>query len=382
MNKLITFLSFIILVSSCKSEQTNKNALPKDVEEITEVVIEKLEYATCFAISEQDGIKKLIIKDPFASYETEQTFVLLKKGQVYKSKTNEVILNVPLESVIPFSTSYLGMIDTLGELNSIVGVENENYIYNPNLIERINNKKVKVVGSSEQLNLESILTTSPDALITIGSPGETAKQIQKIAAAGIPYINNYDWQESHPLGKAEWVKFFGALYNKEKEANAIFNFIEKNYNQLMTQKKEQKPSVLFSSLYNGVWYIPGGNSYASQFVKDAGGTYPWIGDSTKGSLPLSFETIVNKQTSPDIWLNPNYTSLESMKQDDNRYQRFISSVSGRIYLQDKKSTPFLGNDYWEKGALRADIVLKDYIELFKLENCNDSSLVFFQKIKQ
>ena len=380
MNKLLAFLSFIVLISSCVTEDEGKiTSTEKDNKGTT---ISRLKYATCFEITELNNIKKLIIKNPFEDFKTEQIFILLKKGQKYKPKVNETILHIPLKKIIPFSTSYLSMIDTLGELNSIVAIENENYIYNQQLLERVNTKKVKAIGSIEQLNLETILTTSPDALITIGSPGQTAKQIQKIASSGIPYINNYDWQESHPLGKAEWVKFFGALYDKEEEANNIFNFIAKNYNELKKQNKTQQPSVLFSSLYNGVWYIPGGQSYASQFVKDAGGTYPWNNDTTKGSLALSFETIVNKQTEPNIWLTPNYVSLESMKSDDNRYLPFINSVKGRIYLQDKKSTPFLGNDYWEKGALRADLVLKDYIELFKLEGCNDDSLYFFQKIKQ
>lgn len=379
MNKFITLI-FLFIFFSCQTEKEEKNTKKLNTPEDSKITKSNLKYSKCFEIMEQDNIKKLIIHDPFLDYKIQKTFILLKADQNYTPLDNEIIIKVPIETIIPFSTSYLSMIDTLGELNSIVAIENKNYVYNPELLKRITNKEVKTIGSIDQLNIESVIMSAPDLIITIGNPGETSKQIQKIEKAGIPHINNYDWQETHPLGKAEWIKFFGALYNKEEEANQIFNFIESNYNQLKKQRKKNNPNVLFSSLYNGVWYIPGGNSYGSQFLKDAGGSYPWINDSTTGSLPLSFETIANKQSNPDIWLSPNYNNINEMVNDDNRYTPFLNSAKGRIYKQNKRTTILGGNDYWEKGALRADLVLKDYIELFQLDSCNDDSLLFFNKV--
>lgn len=380
MNKIILLLLFPFLFS-CQIEQEQKNLKEDLVPVQSEIKNRQLKYSQCFELIEQGQIKKLIIRDPFLDYKIQQTIVLLKKEQNYTLLENEIALQVPIQTVIPFSTSYLSMIDTLGELNSITAIENKNYIYNPQLLKRIAAKKVKVIGGIDQLNIESVIVSIPDLIITIGNPGETSKQIQKLEKAGIPYINNYDWQETHPLGKSEWIKFFGALYDKEEQANQIFDFIEANYIRLRDKTKENNPNVLFSSLYNGVWYIPGGNSYGSQFLKDAGGSYPWINDSTTGSLPLSFETIANKISNPDIWLSPNYSYLKDMTNDDSRYFSFLNSVKGRVYKQDKRITSLGGNDYWEKGALRADLVLKDYIELFQLDNCNEDSLFFFNKIK-
>lgn len=380
MNKLIVVL-LLPLLFSCETQPEENLPIEKVVSINSEIIKSKLKYSKCFEIVKQNDIKKMIIHNPFLAYEIEQTIVLLTEGQVYQTLENETVIQVPLKTVIPFSTSYLSMIDTLGELNSIIAVENENYVYNPDLLKRIAAQEVKSTGSIDQLNIESIIMSAPDLLITIGNSGETSKQIQKLKSAGILFVNNYDWQETHPLGKAEWIKFFGALYDKEELANEIFDFIEVNYNQLKSKSKENSPNVLFSSLYNGVWYIPGGNSYGSQFLKDAGGVYPWMGDSTVGSLPLSFETIANKISNPDIWLSPNYSKLEDMINDDSRYAPFMHAVNDRIYKQNKRSTPFGGNDYWEKGALRADLVLKDYIELFRLEDCNEDKLFFFNKLK-
>ncbi len=370
-----------LVLFSCTEEQ-RVNEVVEDLS-ITapSVIATKIKYSKNFKILEENGVKKLQILDPFSNYTVQQTAVLLKKGQVYNPLEGEFIVRIPIESVIPFSTSYISMIDTLSGMNSIIAVENKNYIYNKRLLNKIKDGEVQSIGAINQLDLEAILTLQPDALITIGNSGEQPQQIQKLIRAGIPQINNYDWKENHPLGKAEWIKFFGILYEKEAEANAIFEGVESNYIRYKNLAKSNKPNVLFSSLYNGTWYIPGGNSYASQFVKDAGGTYPWIDDSSTGSLPLSFETVANKQATPDIWINPNYSYLKDMTSDDSRYFSFLKSVRGNVYGSTKRLTPNGGNDYWEIGTLRPDLVLKDYIELFKLDKCREDSLFFFKKIQ-
>ena len=378
MNKIIVLLLLPLLYACQPQPEEATSSLNTPVKKADTTL---LKYSKCFELIKENDIKKLIIRDPFLNYSVQQTVVLVKEGQQYTPLADELIISIPIQTIIPFSTSYLSMLDTLGVLNSIIAVENKNYIYNPSLLARITDEKVKITGNIEQLNIEAILLANPSVLVTIGSPGETPKQLQKLKKAGIPAINNYDWKENHPLGKAEWIKFFGALYDKDEEANRIFDYIEANYNQLKNKPKTTTPNVLFSSLYNGIWYVPGGNSYGSQFLKDAGGTYPWISDTTTGSIILSFETIANKQANPDIWLSPNYSSINDMINDDSRYAPFFKAVKNRVYIQDKRTTPMGGNDYWEKGALRADLVLKDYIELFKLDSCNDESLYFFKTIK-
>lgn len=373
MIRLINSFIIILVIASCNS--INDYTYSK------ENSISDVKYSKCFDIILDDNIKKLIIYNPFFNYKKEQTIVLLNKNQNYKKKPGEIVLETPIKSIIPFSVSYLNMIDTLGFINSIIGVENKKYIYNKKVLNRIEQEKIKQIGGINQLNLEYILSNKPDILITIGNKGGVPKQLEKLKKANITYINNYDWQETHPLGKAEWIKFFGVLYNKEDLADEIFEKIEQNYLKLKKQIQEtNKVNVLFSSIYNGTWYIPGGNSYNSKLVKDAGGTYPWSNNNSTGSLPLSIETIVAKQIKLDIWINPNYSSIKDMITDDERYLTFLDSVKKRVYVQNKRITTYGGNDYWESGSLRPDIVLKDYIEMFKLDDCNEDSLFFFNKL--
>ncbi len=377
--RIIILVFTLFLFFSCHQE-VKENKKTKHLEANNSQSNQQLSYAKGFELKVEGNIQKLIIKDPFNGYTTQKKYALVHKKDNYTPKKNEIVLTVPLKRVIPFSTSFLSMIDTLGEINSIVGVENKSYIYNPKILNKIEEKKVGIIGSIGQLDLEKVLSVNPQVLISIGSTGETPKTVQKLEKARIISINNYDWQEKHPLGKAEWIKFFGALYDKQDEATKIFNFIASNYTSLKNRQQQKPVNVLFSSPYSGTWYIPGGKSYGAQFLKDANGTYAWSKDTSTGSLPLSFETIVNQQKEADIWLSPNYNSITEMVSDDSRYLPFLNKVENRVYSQNKRINSLGGNDYWEKGALRPDLVLKDYIELFKLDNCISDSLFFFEKL--
>ncbi len=71
------------------------------------------------------------------------------------------------------------------------------------------------------------------------------KSLQTIKKTGIPVLINADWTETHPLGKAEWIKFFGALYNKNELAERLFNTIETNYTEAkkIAQNTTTQPTI-------------------------------------------------------------------------------------------------------------------------------------------
>ena len=372
----------LILFTSCQNQEENQEQVSTpSTEKQNQLSTKNIKYATCFSLITEDNIRKIKIKNPFNNYEIQQTIVLLPKGKQYEEKQGEIVVSIPIQSIVPFSASYISMIDTLGALQTIAGIDNKNYIYNPKLQQRIKEGAVKELGNISTLNFEQMATLHPEVVVYTGYSGEESKISQKLTAMGISNLLNYDWKETHPLGRAEWIKFFGALYNKEQEANQIFDYIEQKYLAIKEQPKEQEPQVLFNSLYNGVWYVPGGESYVAQLVLDAGGIYPWASDESTGSLPLSFETIVSEASTPDVWLNTNFTSVQEMLQADERYSLFLKSVGDRLFNQNKRLSPLGGNDYFETGVLRPDIVLNDYIQMFQNESCTTSDLYFFTKLK-
>jgi len=384
MYKIIPILFIAIhLLGACKNKNTkhlpSENTTESKKENTTPITVS---YAKCFLIKKENGVTKIIIKNPDDGYKTQQEIVLLPKGVNYnKNNEEEILISVPVQKIIPFSASYLAMLDTLGVQHSIVGIDNPNYIFNTKVLEGVENKKIAVVGGLNQLNIEKVISLSPNVIMNGNVFGDANNNLAKLNKIGIPAIFNYDWKEAHPLGRAEWIKVFGALYQKEKEANSIFSDIEKKYKKEKTQATEEKPTVLFGALYNGVWYIPGGGSYVAQLVKDAKGDYPWISTKESGSLSLSFESVFAKYNKVDVWLNPNFNTITALLENDERYAHFVKLSKQNIFNNNKRVTPMGGNDYYERGTLRPDLILRDYNIIFSHDTANYNATTFFTKIK-
>lgn len=122
----------------------------------------------------------------------------------------------------------------------------------------------------------------------------------------MPVVLNKEYLEKNPLGRSEWLKFMALFYNKEALANEYFNEISQAYLQMsaMAQKTKEKPTVFLGLPDRGIWYVPGGNSFMSQLIQDAGGNYLWKDLPQNGSVPLDLELVLAKAQKADFWFNP------------------------------------------------------------------------------
>ena len=136
---------------------------------------------------------------------------------------------------------------------------------------------------------------------------------------GIPVLLNGDWIEETPLGRAEWIKFFGVLFNKEKEADSIFNDIENNYLEAknIALKTTNTPTVISGGLFKDIWNLPAGDSFEAAFLKDANTNYLWENSKGKGSLSLNIENVFEKGKDADIWISPGfYATMEDLEKEN------------------------------------------------------------------
>src|SRR5690606_26143268 len=99
---------------------------------------------------------------------------------------------------------------------------------------------------------------------------------------------NGDWNEQTPLGKAEWIKFFGALFGLESKAEEIFSGIEEDYlaTSALATTAQYRPTVLIGGMFETRWNVPRGESWGAIFIRDAQGQYLWEETKGTGSLPL------------------------------------------------------------------------------------------------
>ena len=182
------------------------------------------------------------------------------------------------------------------------------------------------------------------------------------------------------MGKAEWIKFFGVLLNKEKEADSIFNQIASEYHKVkeLTNRVTIKPSVLSGALYKDVWYMPAGESWAAQFLEDAGVNYHWKDSEGSGSLSLSLESVLEKGSQADFWISPSqFTSYTEMEESNSHYLEFTAFKNKKVFTFANTKGATGGLLYYELAPQRPDLVLKDLVHIFHPELVPSHSPYFF-----
>jgi len=377
------FISFII----CLSLFTCKNEPSKQLSDILQGNQLELKYAKGFSVKNYGTYKTLEIKSPWPNADKKYQFALLKEGYDVDFWTTErqrfeAVITLPVQNIVVTSTTHIPALELLGVEQTLVGFPGTDYVSSEKTRVRIDNGSIRELGKNEGINTEVLLELHPDVVVAFGVDG-TNKSMEIIEKAGIPVIYNGDWVEKSPLAKAEWIKLFGALYNKEKEADSIFNQIERDYLEAKTiaSKATFKPTVLCGAMYKDVWYLPNGTSPEAQFLKDANVNYLWKETTNTGSLALSFEAVFNKAKDAQLWLSPSYyTSYKDLEKSNSHYTQFNAFQNKSIFSFSNTTGKTGGVIYYEMGIARPDLVLKDMIKICHPELLSDYETTFFKPL--
>ncbi len=379
--KIFLFFVSIIMLSGCKNNSSNnQNGTFKGD-------IISLKYAHGFSIIDMGTYKILEIKNPWPKSAKTFRYAVIPQGTISTININktefDAVLPIPIKKIVVTSTTHIPATELLGTEETLIGFPGLNYISSEKTRQRIDNGFVRNLGNNESINTEVLLELNPDVVIGFGIDGNN-KAFETIKKSNIPVIYNGDWVESSPLAKAEWIKFFGLLYNKEKKADSIFNTIEKNYldAKQLASNVQNRPTILSGAMHNDIWYLPNGNSTEAQLLKDANTNYLWKDSKGTGSLSLNFETVFAKAKDADIWLNPsNYVSLDALKKNNSHNTMFKAFQTKNIYSFTNTTGKTGSVLYYELGMTRPDIVLKDLIKICHPELLENYQPYFFKKLE-
>ncbi len=375
----ILFVSLLSLFffESCKSDTkaiaTSKNKIQNSIR-----------YAKGFELYHYSNFSILKITRPWPNAQKTNEFVLHKKGiQLPDSLVNHTAVIIPIKKIVATSTTHIPSLEMLHVENTLVGFPNTDYISSVKTRNRIDTGFVKNVGANEALNIELLIDLQPDVIIGFGIDS-TNPSLDLLQKTGQQIIFNGDWVEQSPLGKAEWIKLFGVLYNKDIEAEKIFESIEKEYLATLKQIKHTttKPTVLSGAIYQGNWYLPQGDSWSALFIADAHGDYLWKKTIGTGSLSLSFETVFEKAQAADFWIGPaQFSSLSEMENSNPHYSQFKAFQNKKVYSYSVKKGAKGGLLYYELAPNRPDIVLKDLVKILHPELLPHHELFFFNQLQ-
>ncbi|WP_299189468.1 ABC transporter substrate-binding protein [uncultured Aquimarina sp.] len=370
----VLFLSF----QSCKKENKEKVSIATQ-----KLVEQKVQYAIGFTIQNKETYKEIKITSPWPDAKSSFTYILHPKGTEKPTVNGKVsYIQIPVDKTVVTSTTDIPMLEYLKLENKLIGFPHCDYISSEKTRNLIDNGSITELGNNGHLNTELTLELAPELIIGYSATGDT-KTYDLLEQTGIPVVMNGSWMEQHPLGRAEWIKFVAAFYNKEKEADSIFKMIEKDYNKAATLAKNSptSPTILSGNMFKDVWYVPGGDSYVAQFLKDANTKYLWEEIPKTGSIALNFESVLEKAQNADLWIGSGSSkSLSELKEKNNRYTFFEAFKNKTVYSSTLKTGAKGGLIYYELGPMRPDLILKDIIQIAHPELLTDYEPYFFEKL--
>lgn len=230
-------------------------------------------------------------------------------------------------------------------------------------------------GSSMAPDIERIIALKPEAILL--SPFENSGGYGKLDKLHVPIIEAADYMESSPLGRAEWMKFYGMLFKKdgnapktalaascEPKADSLFAKIEKEYLKLKAEAAGYPKglSILTERKTGNVWYVPGGQSTIGILLKDANARYIFEDDQHSGSLAMSPEQILAKGKQVDVWafkyFGGNALTKQNLLAEYQGYQALKAFQTGTVYETDTSCEP-----YFELTSFHPEILLREFIIL-------------------
>ena len=369
---------FYLLISLFVLSSCTKGRLSE-----TNVVDEKgkMQYARGFAIINHPDYRELVVYNPWKSGEISAKYFLVKDSAV-KVPSGGLKILMPVKTIAITSSTHIEFLNLTKGLDKITGICSPDLIYNETIRKRFQEGKIVSLGDAFNIQIEKVMKLKSDIIIMSGYNQEDVNT-RRLTEAGINVIQNNEWMESDLLARAEWIKFMAAFYDQGALADSIFNEVESRYLAVkkLTEHVKVRPSVLNGSGFRGTWYVPGGRSFMAQLYKDAGADYAYANDTTKGSLPLKTESVIDKFKDADVWLNCNFETYKALIDADQMHGLFKAVRIKQVYNFNNSALATGANDFWESAIARPDLLLSDVIAVLHPELMPGYQLVYTKKLR-
>lgn len=354
---------------------------PKKSPSETSLSSDTIRYARGFTVHHFDDYTAVEVRDPWDSTRLLQRYLLVDRSQpVPGGLPKGTVVQIPVQKIVVYTSVHAGVIDQLGETGRIIGVCEPRYMDTPAIQEGLKGGRIADLGEATSPNVEKMIDIGAELVIASPFQNSGYGPVEKL---GIPIIEGADYMESQPLGRTEWICFYGLLFGKEKEADSIFRKTEKSYLDLkkLITADMPRPTVISEKKYGSSWFMPAGESYIANLYKDAGADYVFKDLPGAGSTPLAFETVLDRAIHVDMWLIK-YNQAKDMTYSDLRteytpYENFDAFKNRRIYSCNTGIVP-----YYEEFPLHPDYLLKDLIWVFHPELLPDYQPRYYHKMEE
>jgi len=374
--KYVILLSLIFLWSCSGNKQP-----AKDINETANHTLYSIKYAKGFSVNISDEYKEITVRNPWDTTKILKKYILVDKNKELPDNLPEgTVIRTPLSKVATFSTIHTSTLNEINVLNSIIGVCEPRFINIPYIKDGVNKGTITDLGEASKPDIEKIIEISPEAMFISPLQGMGFGGAEK---TGVPIIETPDYMEHTALGRAEWIRFYSLFYDNESYVDSLFSITVENYNRIKEKSNSatNRPTVFLDLMYNGTWYISGGNSFISKMLQDAGAKYIWHDDGRDQSTPLPFEQVLDKAGEADFWLvkyfNDAPFTYTSLAKEYKPYTYFKAYKERNIYECNTQQ-----RDYFGILPIHPDYILQDFASIFHPELFPDYRPQFYFRMKE
>ena len=368
---------FLVINSSCSIKKENTDVLSG----MKKTGSMELYYADQFKVDYyEDGFSHIIIGD--------DEFLLVPEGEDAPEDTGDItILRQPIDNIYAASSSSVDLFDGFGELDRIkmISTAKKDWCL-PSVTEALENEDISYIGKYSAPDYEALIENDCDFVLENSMIWHTPEVKEQIERLDIPVMVELSSYESHPLGRMEWMRLYGLLLGKSKEADEYFKKKSDLFESAVADEipdNERKTAAFFSVSPNGYINTRKPGDYISKMIELAGGKYIFTGkdlnvdDNAMSTINIQVETFYESAKDAD-YLIYNSTvdgrlgSMEQLLEKCSILKDFKAVKEGNVWCTEQ--------NMFQQTTGAADMIL-DLHTIFMGEANDNEQLSYLHRLK-
>ncbi|MBQ7795306.1 MAG: ABC transporter substrate-binding protein [Lachnospiraceae bacterium] len=338
----------------------------------------ELDYAENFSVDYYEGGYTLL------TIEDGTQLLTIPEGMEVPENLDEDIvpLQQPLKDIYLVASATMDMFADLDALDSIrlSGQKEENW-YIEEAREAMANGEMVYAGKYNKPDYELILANGCSLAIENMMISHSPEVIDKLEGFGIPVMIEYSSYESHPLGRVEWIKFFGALLGKEERAEELYAEQIEILKRVTSDEKTDKTVAFFFITSNGLVQVRRPSDYVPKMIDLAGGTYIYeeLGeeDSARSTMNVQMEEFYNTAKDTDYLIynssiDGGVDTIAELVDKSELLADFKAVKEGNVWCTT--------NDMYQQ-SMSIGYLIEDMHKVFMDESTGDDELQYLYRVK-
>ena len=262
----------------------------------------ELQYAENFSVDYYEGGYRML-----TTTMDGQRFLIVPEGKEIPENLEKdiVVLQQPMKNIYLVASAVMDMFSALDGLDAVTfsGQKEENW-YIEEAKEAMANGDMFYAGKYSKPDYELLVSEGCTLAIENRMISDSPEVIEELEYFGIPVMIEYSSYESHPLGRVEWIKFFGALLGKEEVAEQIFENQTAILDRVSADERTDETVAFFFVTSNGLVQVRQSSDYVPKMIELAGGKYIFenLGDpeTKRSTMNMQVEEFYNGARDADF----------------------------------------------------------------------------------